>query len=76
MSAMVCLLLMFAAALMEHADGRPALPPLPVKGDHIYTGSEMPTSLSEGELKQVECFPPNRRLLCGIFRGGTIPSGR
>lgn len=36
MSAMACLLLLLAAVLMEHADGRPALPPLPVKGDHVW----------------------------------------
>lgn len=32
MFAMLCLLLL-AAVLIEHANGRPALPPLPVKGD-------------------------------------------
>lgn len=40
MSIMVCVLLMLAAVIAPHAYGRPALPPLRVKGDHFCTGTE------------------------------------
>lgn len=48
MSNMVCVLLMFAAVIVPHAYGRPALPPLRVKGDHFCTCAEMQTRVCGG----------------------------
>lgn len=68
---MVLLLLLLAAVLMEGAGGRPALPPLPVKGDLFWAS----TGPCQGEFQQPRCFPPDRRLLRGVLGGGTLPSG-
>uniref|UniRef100_H3DE20 Ig-like domain-containing protein n=1 Tax=Tetraodon nigroviridis TaxID=99883 RepID=H3DE20_TETNG len=62
MSAMVLLLLLLAAVLMEGAGGRPALPPLPVKDGCFVASSEVELFRVEGEAV-ILSFPMFSRVL-------------
>lgn len=75
-STMVRLLLMLASVVVQHAYGRPAVPPLRMKGAPLCTGAEQHTRLCGGGSKKVRCFPPDRWLLRDVFGGGAVPGGR
>lgn len=72
---MVWKLVLLAAVLLEGADGKPILPPLPIKGERLSPGRP-PGQPGAGTCSTSPVFfPPSRRLLRGVYGGGAVPGG-